>query len=82
SSVLTVAGYGSYGYMSPEQEAGEAASPADDVYALGVMMWQMVRGTVVEFPQYPDDIAGLKAPAQTVPTYLAIPKFQHSYSSA
>ncbi len=33
-------------YMSPEQVSGEQAGPASDIYSLGVMMYQMLSGTV------------------------------------
>ncbi len=36
--------WGTPQYFSPEQAAGEAATPASDVYAIGVMMFEMLTG--------------------------------------
>ncbi|OQW91782.1 MAG: hypothetical protein BWK79_16160, partial [Beggiatoa sp. IS2] len=43
-TLFTSMGYGSVGYMSEEQMAGEPAHPADDTFALGVLLWQMLSG--------------------------------------
>ncbi|MBI2944939.1 MAG: serine/threonine protein kinase [Candidatus Wallbacteria bacterium] len=45
-SVLTAGGIllGTPGYMGPEVIEGSAAGPAADVYALGVMLYEMLRG--------------------------------------
>jgi serine/threonine protein kinase len=48
---FTVRGYGTSGYMPPEQAMGETAHPTDDVYALGVIWWQLLVGTL-EAPHY------------------------------
>ncbi|KOR28535.1 hypothetical protein TI03_04510, partial [Achromatium sp. WMS1] len=62
SQSLTTRGYGSVGYMSPEQKDGEEPHPVDDVYALGIILWQMLQGTTLRAPEYPDDIADLAVP--------------------
>jgi formylglycine-generating enzyme required for sulfatase activity len=41
-SRYTMLGFGSVGYLSPEQAEGFPADPTDDTYALGVMLWQML----------------------------------------
>ncbi len=45
-SALTLSGvlYGTYAYMSPEQLEGERATPAADVYGLGVLLHELVAG--------------------------------------
>jgi serine/threonine-protein kinase len=35
---------GTPGYWSPERSRGEAAEPACDVYALGIILWEMLAG--------------------------------------
>jgi serine/threonine-protein kinase len=35
---------GTHAYMAPEQVKGEAWSPATDVFALGVMLWELAAG--------------------------------------
>jgi formylglycine-generating enzyme required for sulfatase activity len=60
---FTTQGYGSRGYMSPEQEEGTPAHPSDDTYALGVILWQMLAGMLKPI-RYPGQIQGLAIPQE------------------
>ncbi len=44
---------GTYEYMSPEQVAGQEVSPASDVYAVGILAYELLTGDV-PFPQKSD----------------------------
>ncbi len=51
-ATMTLRGYGTRGYMSPEQQEGEPADPSDDIYSLGVVLYQMMMGSVTRDPRY------------------------------
>jgi serine/threonine protein kinase len=58
---FTTQGYGSVGYMSPEQAKGMATHAADDVYALAVILYQLCAGSLKPL-EFIDDIDDLDAP--------------------
>ena len=59
---------GSFGYASPQQRNGESPDPRDDVYALGVLGFQMLLGdlTLWPGPDMADDLRTLGLPRSLV----------------
>jgi eukaryotic-like serine/threonine-protein kinase len=51
--------WGSPQYFSPEQAAGQAPSPASDVYSLGVILFEMLAGQLPFIANDPDELARL-----------------------
>jgi len=58
---FTTQGYGSVGYMSPEQAEGQAAYPSDDVFSLAVILWQMCAGSLKPL-RYPNQLQQVEMP--------------------
>src|SRR5438105_4235841 len=58
AGTLTEAGtvLGTASYISPEQAAGERATPASDVYSFGVMLFRMLTGRLPFTAESPLDI--------------------------
>jgi len=61
-------GYGTDGYSPPQQRLGAPPDPRDDVYALGIMAYQLLLCDVRKFPDAwtSDDLRKLKVPADLI----------------
>jgi formylglycine-generating enzyme required for sulfatase activity/serine/threonine protein kinase len=55
-------------YASPQQERGEDADPRDDVYALGVIWYQMLAGKLYERPgaDWREELADFQVPGRVL----------------
>jgi eukaryotic-like serine/threonine-protein kinase len=69
ATTLTEAGtiLGTAAYMSPEQAAGEPATPASDVYSFGVVLYRMLAGRLPFEAGNPAALAAMHRTAQPVP---------------
>jgi len=59
--------WGSPNYFSPEQASGAAPSPASDVYALGVVMYEMTTGYLPFKASNPQELAKLHRETPPIP---------------
>jgi serine/threonine-protein kinase len=65
--------WGSPQYYSPEQAAGHAPSPASDVYALGVVTYELLTGTLPFTASTAEELAHLHLEAKPIPPSEYVP---------
>src|SRR5512143_2569679 len=65
--------WGSPQYYSPEQASGHVPSPASDVYSLGVVMYEMLTGTLPFTGSSAEELAHLHLEAKPIPPSEYVP---------
>jgi serine/threonine-protein kinase len=82
SSLSSMAGYGTPAYMSPEQIQGGKASKAADIYALGVVLYEMLTGELPYGEESPLAMAVKKSREPPVAPESLSPALRRTWSAA
>jgi len=82
SSRSSMACYGTPAYMSPEQIQGEKVGPAADIYALGVVLYEMLTGELPYPENSPLAMAVRKTRERPIAPETLAPALRPTWSSA